>query len=74
MPKPLLSYYHPTYHFAGPNVPLEGNAFHGVPIPSAVVELTVLPHQFNSPPGNITAKKITMAETATPESRLADRI
>ena len=62
------------YHFAGPNVPLAGKCFHGVPIPSAVVELTVLPHQFSSPPGKITVKKMIIAETATPESRLADRI
>jgi hypothetical protein len=34
----------------------------------------VFPHQFNSAPGKITVKKITMAETATPESREAERI
>lgn len=55
-------------------MPFAGKAFHGVPNPSAVVELTVLPHQFNSAPGNITVKKMMIAETATPESRLADKI
>ena len=62
------------HYLADLNVPLSGNALHGVSIPSAVVELMVLPHQFNSAPGKITVKKIAVTETATPESRLADRI
>lgn len=60
-------------HFLSPNVSFAANTFHGVPLLSTVPSLTLFPHQLRLTPGNTKAKKITTADTATPESRAADK-
>lgn len=63
-----------VYQSDGPNVPLAGIALQGVPFPSAVVLLTLVPHQLSVASGNVTQKKMMTADTATSESSAADKM
>lgn len=56
-----------------PNVSFSFNSSHGVPLLSTVPLLTLFPHQLRLTPGSTNEKKIKIAETATPESRAADK-
>jgi hypothetical protein len=57
----------------GPKVSFTPNSFHGIPCASTVPPSTVFPHQLRETLGKTKVKKITIAETATPESSAADR-
>jgi hypothetical protein len=57
----------------GPNVSFAANSFHGIPWLSTVPLLTLFPHQLRLTPGKTNVKKITIADTATPESSAAER-
>ena len=73
--------YEHNYHVAGPNVFPGGNALNAVEFASAVFKNTVLPHHVPKVFAPIVPflgysrmKKMSTVETATPESRAADRM
>lgn len=53
---------------------LAANSFYAVPLLSTVPLFMLFPHQLRLTPGNTKAKKITTADTSTPESTAAGKM